>query len=319
MANIALLNRCNLSCPYCFAHSYTGMEREDIDTSVFKELLDFVSSEGEVGIIGGEPFLHKNINELLELALDDFRIRRVIVFTNGIFMDKSRELFKNPKLELLVNVNSSKQIGKESFRRMVKNLEDAKDIMGIFRVSLGINIYKENQDFSEFLDIASKIGAKRVRVSLVLPQDRSEGSIAYFKRMKKTLLDFYRELSLLGACPCYDCNAIPECVFSEEEKDFLSTLPHESQFEREIFMGKRSVCSPVIDLYPDKTATRCFGMYDSKRVKIDEFKSINDLKNYFFKEIDCRLVNTPSCKECESCYGYKTFGCFGGCLAYKER
>ena len=61
MANIALLNRCNLRCPYCFADNYTEGEREDINMDNFLSLLDFSADDREVGIIGGEPLLHKNI------------------------------------------------------------------------------------------------------------------------------------------------------------------------------------------------------------------------------------------------------------------
>ena len=88
-------------------------------------------------------------------------------------------------------------------------------------------------------------------------------------------------------------------------------------YERAIFMGERSVCSPVIDLYPDLTATRCFGCYGNLKVSIKDFKNINDLKNHFFMEIDSRLVHNYSRPECKDCYKFKTFACFGGCLCYK--
>jgi hypothetical protein len=55
------------------------------------------------------------------------------------------------------------------------------------------------------------------------------------------------------------------------------------------------------------------------RVDISEFDNIMDLKNYFFKEIDARLVHSYSREECKNCYKHKTFGCFGGCLCYKEK
>ena len=84
----------------------------------------------------------------------------------------------------------------------------------------------------------------------------------------------------------------------------------------DIFMGKRSVCSPVIDLYPDKTAARCFGCYGMGRVPVQDFLSLSDLRNYFFKQIDARLVHSYPNEGCKSCYKNKVFGCFGGCLCY---
>lgn len=318
MANIALLNRCNLMCPYCFADSYTGKENEDITLDTFLSLLDFVSSEGNVGIIGGEPLLHNQINEFLDILSKDYRFYRVTIFTNGIFLDKVLTNLSNDKMELLINVNSSSDIGKSNFERMVKNIYNAIEIMGKDRVGLGINVYKEEQDFSELLSLAKELKCEKIRVSLVIPHNKHGGSIKYFKKMKKTLLSLYKNLLQLDISPCYDCNAVPKCVFDDEEMELLESLPFENQLEREIFLGNRSVCSPIVDLYPDKTATRCFGMYDSLRVNYEDFESLNDLKNYFFKEIDCRLVNVKSCDTCANCYKFKTFSCYGGCLCYKE-
>ena len=187
-----------------------------------------------------------------------------------------------------------------------------------YNVTLGINVYKENQDFTDFLYLIKKYKFDKIRVSVVIPTKKSEGGIDYFYKMKPTLFNLYKQLKELEVCPCYDCNAIPECVYTEEEKSFLKTLPFANDYERAIFMGERSVCSPVIDLYPDMSATRCFGCYDNLRVKIDDFKNITDLRNHFFMEIDSRLVHNYSRPECKDCYKYKTFACFGGCLCYKE-
>lgn len=318
MANIALLNRCNLRCPYCFASSYTGTEREDIDIDTFMSLLEFCESDGQVGIIGGEPLLHKNISAIMEILSYDRRFHTVTIFTNGIFLDQVSKFLSSPVFSLLINVNSKRDIGEANFNKLRENIRLCLGIMPRDKIGLGINVYEEGQDFSDLVSIIKEFGFKRVRVSVVIPNDKSEGGIPYFLRMKNTLLDLYRQLKDLGVAPCYDCNAIPECVYTDKEKELLASMPFANMYEREIFLGQRSVCSPVIDLYPDKTATRCFGMYDSGRVSIDGFKTIDDLKNYFFKEIDCRLVNIPACDSCKDCYKYKTFGCFGGCLCYKD-
>ena len=318
MANIALLNRCNLKCPYCFANGYIESEKGDIGRARFEELLDFCAPDGSLGIIGGEPLLHPQFDELMEIAKDDFRFGKITVFTNGIFIDKHLPVFLDGRLSLLINVNSCDDIGKSNFERMENGISLLKENGLLASASVGINVYKEGQDFSSQLVLIEKFGFDRVRISVVIPQDKSEGGIPYFMRMKPTLLKLYSELARLGVSPCYDCNAIPECVFTADERRLLGSLPFANDFEREIFMGKRSVCSPVIDIYPDKTATRCFGCYDMKRVKIDGFETIGDLRNYFFKEIDARLVHNYASPRCAECYKNKVFGCFGGCLCYLE-
>lgn len=316
MANIALLNRCNLKCPYCFANDYTSDKGQDIDMTTFMEMLDFVAPDREVGIIGGEPLLHENIDTFLEILENDYRFGRVTLFTNGIYVDKHLDSLLKRKLIILINVNSREQIGK-LFDRVDSGIELLVNKGMRENITLGINVYEENQSFNDFLYLVKKYGFRKIRVSVVIPQKKVDSGINYFYKMKSTLLSLYRELKELGACPCYDCNAIPECVYTEEEKAFIQTLPFANDYERAIFMGERSVCSPVIDIYPDRSATRCFGCYDYK-VKIDDFKSISDLRNHFFMEIDSRLVHNYSRKECGDCYKHKTFGCFGGCLCYKK-
>ena len=318
MANIALLNRCNLRCPYCFADSYIADEVTDITIDIYKELLDFAAPDGEVGIIGGEPLLHKEFDEIMKITLEDYRFNKITVFTNGIFLEKHISAMNDHRVTLLINVNSREQIGEAAFSKLDNGID--KLISSGYRgsISLGINVYLENQDFSDFVYLIKKYGFRKIRLSVVIPKEKSLGGIEYFKKMKMTLFKLYRELKELGVSPCYDCNAIPECVYTEEEKSFLQTLPFANDFEREIFLGRRSICSPVIDLYPDKSAARCFGCYDMVRPSIDEFNNIMDLRNYFFKEIDARLVHSYSRSECKDCYKHKTFGCFGGCLCYKN-
>ncbi len=316
MANIALSSRCNLSCKYCFASDLVKGERTDITTSGFLKALEFSLPDGEIGLIGGEPLLHKNINEFLSILINTTEIRRVTLYTNGIYLNKIKRENIHPKIHFLVNVNSKEDIGEKQFEAMRAGVRDLLYYTTKDRVTLGVNIYKENQDFTDPLSLIDAFGVRRVRLSVVIPLNKDEGAFNYFNRMKGTLLSFCKELKKRGVAPCYDCNAIPECVYTKEEKKLLSTLPYENEYERRIFMGEASVCAPIVDIYPDMYASRCFGMSEYK-VKIDDFKNINDLKNHFFMALDSKLVHKVTKNECESCYKQRVFGCFGGCLCYK--
>lgn len=317
MANIILTSRCNLSCEYCFAHELTESDAGDIKMDDFMQILDFAGADGEIGLIGGEPLLHKQINDFISILNDRYDVRRVLLFTNGIFLDRLDMRLLLSKTSVLVNVNSSSVIGSVAYEKMKNNICALLDFLPKSRVTLGINIYKENQDFGDLVSLIRELGVKRVRVSVVIPKDKGEGAFGYFARMKKTLLSLVKTLGSLGVCPAYDCNAIPECVYTKKEKELLASLPYENELERKIFMGEASVCAPIVDIYPDKSAARCFGMSEYK-VKIDDFENINDLKNHFFMEIDARLVHKRSKDACKNCYKNKVFGCFGGCLCYKN-
>lgn len=317
MANIILTSRCNLSCEYCFAHELTESDAGDIKMDDFMQILDFAGADGEIGLIGGEPLLHKQINDFISILNGRYDVRRVLLFTNGIFLDRLDMRLLLPKTSMLVNVNSSSVIGSVAYEKMKNNICALLDFLPKSRVTLGINIYKENQDFGDLVSLIRELGVKRVRVSVVIPKDKGEGAFGYFARMKKTLLSLVKTLGSLGVCPAYDCNAIPECVYTKKEKELLASLPYENELERKIFMGEASVCAPIVDIYPDKSAARCFGMSEYK-VKINDFENINDLKNHFFMEIDARLVHKRSKDACKNCYKNKVFGCFGGCLCYKN-
>ncbi len=318
MANIVLSGKCNLRCPYCFAEDFTMSQSKDMELDDVIKAIDFIADAGSVGLIGGEPLLYKNIDTVLDILNRDIRFRSVMVFTNGVFINEHIDALSSHKVSVLVNLNSSKNTGKASFERTVSGISALVDRGMGRRITLGINIYEEDQDIREFTDTLSAFSFDRARISVTIPQDKSEGAIKYFERMKPTLLKVYKELKAIGVAPCYDCNTVPHCVFTEEEREFIRTMPYDSPMERELLLGNNAVCSPIIDIYPDGTATRCFGCYDDLKVDIRDFRSLSDLSNYFFKEIDARRVHTLSRPECKDCYDYKTFKCYGGCLCYKR-
>lgn len=318
MANIVLLGKCNLKCPYCFADGFTSSQGADFDMSNLEKVLDFIAPDGEVGLIGGEPLMYKSIDTVLDILAADPRFSAVTLFTNGVLIDKHIDHLVGYKLHILINLNSSEDIGAVALERIDKNIEALVRRGMKNRITLGINVYKPDQSFDEFVSIASKYGFQRVRLSVSIPKDKSEGAIAYFEKMKPTLLFLYKKLKEKGIAPCPDCNIIPECLYTEEEKAFIDTLPCVSPREKALLLGKASVCSPIIDIYPDLTATRCFGCYDDIKISISSFKTINDLKNYFFMWIDSKRVHTPVRAECKDCYKFNTFACYGACLCYKK-
>ena len=107
MANIALLNRCNLKCPYCFANEYTSDKSQDIDATTFNKMLDFSAPDREVGLIGGEPLLHPNLDTFLDILAYDMRFMRATIFTNGIYIDKHLPSLINPKFIIMSQYKSA--------------------------------------------------------------------------------------------------------------------------------------------------------------------------------------------------------------------
>lgn len=83
LADIELTKNCNLSCKYCYNESSMGFE--DIPLEKWQEILSSLHSKGlrAIKISGGEPFLYKNIKELLCFCSDRFI---VTINSNGYFI-----------------------------------------------------------------------------------------------------------------------------------------------------------------------------------------------------------------------------------------
>jgi uncharacterized radical SAM superfamily Fe-S cluster-containing enzyme len=84
---IEVNTHCNLDCPICFADSGHQPDGYSLTLEQVDRMLDvFVASEGEAEVImisGGEPTVHPQILEILELCRTK-RIRTVTLNTNGI-------------------------------------------------------------------------------------------------------------------------------------------------------------------------------------------------------------------------------------------
>lgn len=82
---IEITNQCNLNCPVCYANSG---ESKHLSIEIINAMLDYyVEAEGGdaeiLQISGGEPTIHPNIIEIIELALSK-KIRFIMLNTNGL-------------------------------------------------------------------------------------------------------------------------------------------------------------------------------------------------------------------------------------------
>ena len=149
MPNIMLTYRCNLKCPYCFANEFVNKDNTNITLENFKEAVNFITKEGpaRIGLIGGEPTLHPEFDEILNILINNRFVSECTIYTNGILLDKFMKKIVHPKFRLLVNCNSSKDIGEASFNKMRENLDVLfKEYLMKDRINLGINLYDKNMD-----------------------------------------------------------------------------------------------------------------------------------------------------------------------------
>lgn len=319
MPNIAIINECNLKCPYCFADEMIDAPKKVkkyMTPEEFIEVLDFVAKnpgdDRRIGIIGGEPTLHPQIGQILTIARDfalqhDFH---VVVFTNGILLDRIIPFITRDIFSVLVNVNSPDVIGMENYEKILDNLSfvyetfDWQD-----KVSVGINVYQEQTDYAYFADIIKRFHLKSARVSLVAPtyKDHAKDKELYYKKAKDLQMQVCRLIYHAGAAIRFDCNRVPDCYYTpDEKKELEGYVEHNNPVEY--------FCFGPVDITVDKKAVRCFGIYNP--VDIADFDSYADVKKYILFHDDFTLYPLNQTGRCKACKKNKSMQCSGGCYVF---
>lgn len=321
MANVIIDSYCNLRCPYCFANDVIERSKDFIDVAQFDRILEFVvnSKEKRIGLIGGEPLLHPEFRTICEhIILQTPRDFIAVIYTNGLLLDRYLDIISNNHFRMLININSPKDQGEANYQKLLANLD--KVFKGYWmdeKVTLGVNLYEENQDLQFFYDILDRYPGhvKAIRTSLSIPWDKSKGSFALFKKMLPTAKALLREMTKRKIGVLFDCNQIPMCLIDDEMAQMM--------FASEAISGKpyltgncNSCCSPVLDIDQRGYAIRCFAFSEYEKVNIFDFDSTSEIASYFRHQIDRLLKNNPL-DECKDCKEFQCELCSGGCLSFR--
>lgn len=324
MANIMINESCNQRCSYCFASEFVNIHKNNISYENFVKATDFILTEsdnkrkGRIGLIGGEPLLHPEFDKFVTYLTSRDDVNKVTVYTNGVLTKEHIDCLLNDKVGLLINVNSVQDVGADNYQRTEEAIEllinkyNKKN-----RLTIGLNIY-DNIDYSFFINMADKYGLPRVRLAVVVPAyGKERNGFSHFMELKDKVIELAKSLLLRDIRFMFDCNVPIPCMWSEKELQDFELMGLSSTSRNLISMG-HSTCSPVIDILPDLTAIRCFGLSDISKVSIKDFSTIMELRNYFFTTLDSVLLEQPFMEKCPKCKLYPT-KCFGGCLANRAQ
>ena len=328
MANIMMTDVCNLRCPYCFANEFVNKDTNEISEENFNRAVDFIVGDGShssVGLIGGEPTVHSQFEKYLRRLIEDDRVKTVVVYTNGILLDKYWDVICHPKVRILVNCNCPEDIGEKNYERLCRNLDYMIETrMFKKNVTLGINMYQQDFPYAYIIELLKKYHFHHVRVSITVPNmedGRNADAHVYFERMKQRMFEFFHELLSNEIIPNYDCNKIPSCLITEEDVESFRKYGKNRYINEHI--GRSNIsdkivkCSPVIDIRQDLTAVRCFGLSECTKQDIRNFSGIRELENYYRRTIDAYGCNTVYSEKCIDCHARLVQKCNGGCLAFK--
>lgn len=320
MANISIVNYCNLKCPYCFANDMIDNNRYTMTSDELVKILDLMGRTNEcVGIIGGEPTLHPKFDEILNLfkeyKLNHLPDRTMNIFTNGIeferYVTETSDFFKY--FSALLNINHPDLLTDEQIdkTRSTLNILMKEGVLNR-SVIVGFNLYPSRADYQYIWDLAKEYGIKELRISTIAPgakfkvwRNRKE---EYYTKMKEI---FFKQCKLAEEYGIYldlDCNNVPLCYFDENETKTLEKLNIHT---------KREVCeNPVIDIIFGNRISACFGAYDLIEPSLFDFDDMEEVRRYLrMNRIYPKIVKNGIGK-CKDCDKYKLMQCQGGCLAF---
>lgn len=94
--DVMITERCSLKCKDCSNLMSYYENPKDYDISIINKnienLCNNVDKIGEVRIIGGEPFMHKDINLVIKPLLNNDKVNSVVIYTNATFLPTEEQL-----------------------------------------------------------------------------------------------------------------------------------------------------------------------------------------------------------------------------------
>ncbi|MGN1308157.1 MAG: radical SAM protein [Faecousia sp.] len=324
---IMLNGKCNLHCPYCFAAESMESAAGEISLEAFSQAVDFAlngTKKRGIGIIGGEPTLHSRFDNLITQLVVDSRVESVDIFTNGTTLIEHLSVFTNEKVHVLVNCNSPQMIGETVLQRITAGV-DALFSSGVTmdRVGLGINIFRENDDYSYFLSLVDRYQMDSVRISVSVPPNApcsGDDRFRYFKQHFQQAHDLVLSLLDRGTVPVFDCNKIPPCLLQGESETILQRYQNNPKsmnaVVRSNYLNGLARCTPSIVVDQNLDAIRCFALSSQTRSSIKDFTTLEELQRFYEKNID-RIGYESDHPDCLDCMYRTEKRCMGGCLVFK--
>lgn len=127
---IAVTNRCNLKCPYCYAH-YGVKENDDINTEKMISLIDELYDRGTrlICFTGGEPLLRDDLKRLIDYVVLE-KGMKCNMSTNGLLLEEKIEVLENiSSINISLDGNEEQHIrnrGPQNYKKVIKAIDFAK-------------------------------------------------------------------------------------------------------------------------------------------------------------------------------------------------
>jgi spiro-SPASM protein len=271
---IELTGRCELDCIFCYRKTLKEVH-EDIAVDLYKKILSdlkYFNLPYSVCLGGsGEPMMHNNFYEILELTEKEDLIQNIVIETNGIYADSNFKNFllsrNDPRIKLIFNLNGLDEEtyhsihGFDGFRKAFNNITSiAESINGSKTVYLQIMKINETE---EYLDRYYDFWEKYKIPIILQKQNTFIGRIADRR---------YSDLSPLERAPCW-------------------------HLQRDLYIlsdGRVAFCKQDVD-----------GAHSTGSITSEDIKEIwaRSIK-HFLNDYKSDYATSPDCKSCDEWYTF---------------
>lgn len=192
---VALTNKCNLKCRMCYVwkHNYK------INDKVIKNIISLFPYIETIVWIGGEIFLYKNIDNLLDLA-NKYNMKQSIS-TNGLLLTEAIiKKFVSYNLDLTISIDSINKITYENirigakFEDLLNNLKLIKKYSINSKLNLAINVvlskWNINENFYNFISFAKEYNVSKITYNIDTAEENNNIITDNFNtKYRKKILD----------------------------------------------------------------------------------------------------------------------------------
>lgn len=158
---LVINQRCSLKCKYCtsYMNEYSNDQKIDFsleqicrDIDVFFDLVDFV---GTITVMGGEPFMHKELGEIVAYLCTKKNFGLISIATSGTYPITENQLngLRDPRVNISFS-NYTESISETQKRMFASNVEAVKQsgvcyTVGMFSPEWIVPVTLENKNLSD--------------------------------------------------------------------------------------------------------------------------------------------------------------------------
>lgn len=298
--NFLLTNKCNNNCSFCFAQK----NNKEIKFSTFKKIFNLYlaltdNSPKTIGLLGGEPTLHKDFFKILKYSvLNSDKINKLQLFTNcnypANYNKKILKILKISKCEVNISCNLSvkNETSEKNLKYLLQNFEN---------VCLSVTLHSNNlKDYEYILKYKKEYNLKYIRLAIA-----NNNQLNFVKNQNlQNMIAFFIENKFNITWD--SCGYFTPCMF-KNYREVIPLLDKINFISKPCFMG-----NPPLDITPEGDVISCLGNKENK-IHYKDFYFKMDLPQ-IYKKVKNTYVRIDKCKDCEF-----NSVCFGFCQMNKEK